>query len=254
MLKYEDILNQMGKEISIYPLSVESIQGSSVDLLAGEYAWSIVTKKSVVSDTPNGKEIKIAPKDIVIVYSNEVVSVDQSIAGTLHSKIIWTSHGIFMNSTTLDPGYTGNFMFTFYNSGDKEIVWSSGKTPIATLVFFNVNGKTKFQVKTKTLQLRALNSIGIVPDSHTSGELDAQWRNSPEDVRLRLKNSAEYSELKQLIEALPKIKAKDIFNKWIVPIGLIVLVIGIFLSNLPTDLKTAIPSIIALVALIRKRG
>lgn len=252
MLKYEDILDQMGKEIAIYPLSIESIQGSSVDLLAGEYAWSIVTKKSVVSDTPNGKEIKIAPKDIVIVYSNEVVSVDQSIAGTVHAKIIWTTNGIFMNSTTLDPGYTGNFMFTFYNMGDKEITLSSGKTPIATLVFFNVSGKTKFQMKTKTLQLRALNSIGIVPDSYTSGELDAQWRNSPEDVRSRLKKSAEYSELARIAGTLPKTKAKGILNKWVVPIGLIALVIGIFSSNLPTDLKTAIPSIIALVALTKK--
>lgn len=244
----------MGKGIAIYPLSVESIQGSSVDLLAGEYAWSIVTKKSVICDTSSGKEVRIAPKDIVIVYSNEVVSVDQNISGTIHSKIIWTTHGIFMNSTTLDPGYTGNFMFTFYNVGNSEVVWTCGSTPIATLVFYSVNGKTKFRMKTKTLQLRALNSIGIIPDSNTLQELDAQWRNSPEDVRVRLKTSSEYSKLMQIIKGLPKVKAKDILKKWILPIGLVALVIVIFLSNLPTNLKTAIPSIIALIAIIKQKN
>lgn len=145
-------------------------------------------------------------------------------------------------------------MFTFYNVGNSEVVWTCGSTPIATLVFYSVNGKTKFRMKTKTLQLRALNSIGIIPDSNTLQELDAQWRNSPEDVRVRLKTSSEYSKLMQIIKGLPKVKAKDILKKWILPIGLVALVIVIFLSNLPTNLKTAIPSIIALIAIIKQKN
>ena len=251
MLRYEEILAQMGKSIAIYPLTVESIQGSSVDLLAGEYAWSTVTKMSVVIRSAEGNVLKIAPNDVVIVYSHEVVSVDSTIAGTIHSKIIWTTHGIFMNSTNLDPGYTGNFMFTLYNRSNKEVLLQCGKTPIATLVFYYIGGRTKFQMKAKTLQLRALNSIDIVPDSSEAADLDDQWRNSYEDVREKLKGSEEFSRLQAMKASSPKAKLISVFKRWLIPAILIAIIIIVYLSNLPESIKAAIPSVIALIALIK---
>ena len=253
MLKYEDIIFQMGKAIAIYPLSIESIQGSSVDVLAGEFAWSIVTKKSVVEIQDEEKIVRIAPNDIIIVFSHEVISVDSTISGTVHAKLIWTTQGLFMNSTCIDPGYTGNFMFTIQNKGDKDIVFICGKTPIATLVFQTVGGKTKYQMKTKTLQLRALNSSGIVPGSDVSSELDAQWRNSAKDVRRMLKESAEYTQLQRMINETPRSVSRHLLTKWGIPFVFICIIVLVFLSNLPDAVKAAIPSVLALIALFMKR-
>ena len=42
-----------GKNIRIFPLKVDNIKGSTYNLTASEYAWSISTKKSLVNDDKN---------------------------------------------------------------------------------------------------------------------------------------------------------------------------------------------------------
>ena len=70
-LGFYDIINELGKNILIYPLDHCLIKGSSIDLSASKYAWSISDGKSLVKEN----NIIIPPKQTAIIFTNETIYV-----------------------------------------------------------------------------------------------------------------------------------------------------------------------------------
>lgn len=49
MLSSKDIIRELGKNIAFYPFDRSIIQGASINLTASNMAWSVDTKKTIVS-------------------------------------------------------------------------------------------------------------------------------------------------------------------------------------------------------------
>jgi deoxycytidine triphosphate deaminase len=93
-----------GKNIRIFPLKVDNIKGSTYNLTASKYAWSISTKKSLVKNN----KIVIPPNDSALIATKEVIWVSTKIAGSYHSKVSIVSRGGGHIGTTLDPIWEDN--------------------------------------------------------------------------------------------------------------------------------------------------
>lgn len=50
MLSNKDIIKELGKNIAIYPFNKSNIKGASINLTASNMAWSVDTKKTIVSN------------------------------------------------------------------------------------------------------------------------------------------------------------------------------------------------------------
>lgn len=114
MLSYKDIVNELGKNIFIYPLKNIQIKGASLDLTASKFAWSLKTKKSIcLKDL-----IVIPPHDTAIIFTNEAIHVTGKIAGSYHSKVSFVAEGLSHIGTTLDPHYIGLSKLAIHNNSD----------------------------------------------------------------------------------------------------------------------------------------
>ena len=56
MLSKFDIQKELGKGICLFPLNLENIKENSINLCAGDYAWSMSTGKVFVNQNEKDKE------------------------------------------------------------------------------------------------------------------------------------------------------------------------------------------------------
>ncbi len=131
-LGYYDIINELGKNILIYPLDHVVIKGASIDLTASKYAWSIKDGKSIVK----GKEIIIPPKQTVIIFTNETIYVSEKICGTYHPRVSLVSQGLSHISTTLDPLFIGISKITLTNLSDNEIKLPVNSAFVSIILYY----------------------------------------------------------------------------------------------------------------------
>lgn len=111
-----DIRKHLGKQIGIFPLKEENIQGSCVLLTASDLAWSVNSCTSCVSD---GK-IRIAAHDTVLILTNEVVYLGKKFAGYCMVRVSMLPFGISSMCTPIKPGWTGHLLITLNNVSNKD--------------------------------------------------------------------------------------------------------------------------------------
>lgn len=133
-----DILNELGKNIIIYPLDRIIIKDFSIDLSASRFAWSLTTKKSLVTNN----KIIIPPQDTAIIFTNESIYVSEKLCGTYHSKVSLVSKGISHISTTLDPYFIGISKLSITNCSNNNIVIDVG-SPIVSIMFYYLKTSSK---------------------------------------------------------------------------------------------------------------
>ncbi len=140
MLSYNDIINELGKNIFIYPMKDVVLKGASLDLTASKFAWSLKTKQSICKNNV----IEIPPHDTAIIFTNEAIHVTGKIAGTYHSKVSFVSEGLGHIGTTLDPYYIGLSKLAIHNHSDMPFNLPVNHT-IASVIFDYVKTPLKKQ-------------------------------------------------------------------------------------------------------------
>ena len=86
----------------------------------------------------NERYIRIAPNDTVLTFTKEYVEVDNTLAGTLHSKVKRVSQGLGHISTTLDPNWKGQLLLAINNPMGKAVDLVIDDGNITTLLLYGL--------------------------------------------------------------------------------------------------------------------
>lgn len=139
MLRGEEIIGSLGKNIIIHPFNENQLRGTTYNLRVGKYVWLHATSsldystqsKSLPLEgipTPTGRRFDIPPGALVSIMTEEVVWVDNTVAGLFHSKVDMVTKGFSHISTTLDPGWIGPLLITMCNYSSRTLLLWQGET------------------------------------------------------------------------------------------------------------------------------
>jgi deoxycytidine triphosphate deaminase len=222
-----DIINELGKNIYIYPLNLDNIKGSTINLTASKFAWSLKNnKRKALSE--DGKQIVISSGDTVLVETEEVIFVSNKICGDYHSKVRLVSKGIGHIGTTLDPLYIGPSLIALHNHTDSEIRIEVGDSIVSLMVYYMQSESTK-KHNNSSGQLEILN--GCEDFQEIDKFLDHDWCKNPSDLKMKMNNSDEYKKIKiarEKIQTQKVDKEKHSIKHLIKHVGVYLAVIIIF--------------------------
>lgn len=134
MLSIVDLKKELGENIYVYPVHIESIKSNSIDLHISKFAWSLSTKKSIGDDN----YIVISPNDTALIYTEESIYVSNKIGGSYHSKVTLVSKGAGHIGTTLDAQYIGCSIIAIHNHTNQNFELKVG-SEFVTLQFWYLN-------------------------------------------------------------------------------------------------------------------
>jgi len=149
MLTGEEILAALGKHIIIYPFDPDELRGSNYNLKVGRFVWlhpgpgapsPVWPLEGVLTAT--GRRFDIPPGALVSVLTEEVVYVDDTVAGLFHSKVDMVTKGFSHISTTLDPCWIGPLLITMQNCSATTLALWQGET-FVKLSFHRLSRPTK---------------------------------------------------------------------------------------------------------------
>lgn len=190
LLSDTDIKKELGRNIFIYPLDLDNLKGSSINLRASKLAWSLSLEKSTFDVSNN--EIIIPAHDTVLVETEETLFVTNKISGSYHSRVNLVSKGIGHIGTTLDPEWVGPSLIALHNTSKLEKRINVGDS-IVSIMFYYLKSKS---IKKNT------NTAGrpeLLNDFRLSDEekhwLDEEWRKDSNKLKEKLVNSKEYKKL-----------------------------------------------------------
>lgn len=156
MLSREEILSVLGEHIIIHPFDVAHLRGAAYNARVGNFVWlrpgannpadaqrlKTPIKPEIIEG--KGKMYKIPPGAIVYMLTKEVIHVDGSVAGLIHSKVDLVSKGFTHISTTLGPNWIGPLFIALQNvTADTLQLWE-GET-VLKVVFFRLAKPTTFE-------------------------------------------------------------------------------------------------------------
>ena len=136
MLSKIDIERQIGKGINIVPFKRDNIKENSINFTISNMAWTLNPK-----DTGQGYNnanpacssgiLTLEPHSTTVVYTEEVIALNNKLGGTFHAKVGIVSKGVVFSSTMIGPSYCGHLMVSIQNPTDKKIKLSVGETFIS---------------------------------------------------------------------------------------------------------------------------
>ncbi|MDW0115023.1 hypothetical protein QT711_17825 [Sporosarcina saromensis] len=224
LLSNNDIKRELiqAKRISIHPLNLDNIKGSSINLSASNKAWRVSDKQSAVI----GNVIEIPPNDTVCIYTQEAIWVSRRLGGTYHPRVSLVSKGLAHISTTLDPGWAGISLVAVNNPSEKTIEIRVGESFVSLMLYY---------LKTPS-DLNIIENSPSRPDiargfnlSHEEDLfLQEQWHRTEQGISGRMQKSDRYQELYQEKTKFKR-SASDFLSKPLVSSiigGLITTVIG----------------------------
>lgn len=139
MLSDRDIKRELikAKNMAIYPLKLENINGSSINFSASNNAWKVSDGKTAVRKN----KIIIPPGETVSILTQEALGVSRKISGTYHSRVSLSAKGLSSISTTLDPKWTGLSLISLTNSSKDDQIIDVG-AGMVTLTFDYLHRKS----------------------------------------------------------------------------------------------------------------
>ena len=150
ILSDQDIKYLLNKEIVIYPYGEECISPLGYDLRIG-YAV-ILASEHQGTVTPDSGRISIPAKTSFFIITKEHIFLSRRIAGTLHARGSLAARGLYINSTTVDPNWSGQMTFLIHNISEKPVDLDL-ESRFITLIFHQVN--------TPTLNTHSSNPISV---------------------------------------------------------------------------------------------
>lgn len=208
MLSIVDLKKELGENIYIYPVHIESIKSNSIDLHVSRFAWSLSSKKYIGSND----YIVIQPNDTALVYTEESIYVSNRIGGSYHSKVTLVSQGCGHIGTTLDAQYIGCSIVALHNHSKNELKLKIG-SEFVTLQFWYLNTPDYENTPSHDNEPghpRMLNGFENV-------ELYIEWRDKntwttrKKDLFLKMKESDEFKRCKEEYQ-----QELDVFNRNII--------------------------------------
>lgn len=193
LLSNNDIKRELikAKNISIHPLNIDNIKGSSINFTASDHAWDVISKKSVVSD--NRKKIKIEPHKTVAIFTNEALWVSRSIGGTYHPRVSLVAKGLSNISTTLDPQWYGLSLVTITNHTDNEIDIRVGEAFVSVMLYYLHTKATKGIIDNQASRPDLYNRFDLTDKDEEF--LNLQWHRNYHGIVQNMKNSESYKYL-----------------------------------------------------------
>lgn len=246
VLSNVDIKNEIKKGgIRIFPLDPDNLKGSTYNLTASEYAWSLNHDKSLVV----GDEIIIPPNDSALIATKEVIWVSRKICGSYHSKVALVTAGGGHIGTTLDPEWKGHSLITIHNHSTKPLVFGVNKT-IVSIMFHYLNKKTTAEEDNNSSQLDYLYQFvpSVKQDPKTIEYFTESWKRQPKTIEKKMKSSSEYS----LIIAKDKYKVNIYLTLFYILIAAVLVLSLIGITKLQKD--TALYNVAYFVAYVGYSG
>lgn len=221
MLGKKDIEKELGKGINIYPFHPNNLKENSINLTAGQNAWTLgkgyVIKQargsyslataserknrnvielhkgqSAVICDKEDKYLILLPHATTIIETSEVISVGNNIGGTFHSKVGIVDQGIGHIGTMLGPCFSGHLMFSLHNITDEVKTLKVGST-FVSLIFYYLRTACDTQKNSNISgHVDKLSELGIQIDGGTREFLTAEWKQDIKQVAYKMANSEEY--------------------------------------------------------------
>lgn len=194
MLSIVDIKRELGKNIDIYPLTPAAIKSNSIDLHASEFAWSITTKKPIVS---NGM-IVIPPHDTALVYSREALYVSNRIGGIYSGKVRLVSSGIAAVSGSLDAQYIGLSIVSLHNIMDEPREIPVG-SEFVTVSFFYLHSDDYAKTVSHNNPPGHVSLVSGYEGfkAYQKWEEENPWCRTQKELHTKMVNSQEYKECRK---------------------------------------------------------
>ena len=244
MLSIEDIYRNFGKNIFIYPIDHLIIKGSSVDLTASKYAWSMKTKKSIYDSKRN--QIIIPPDDTAIIFTNEVLYVTNRIAGSYHSKVSFTAEGLSHIGTSLDPELIGPSKIAIHNHNCKEFILDVNHT-IVSVCFYKLDTPVAEKSQPDCPDfITAMESYQDYNEFKNYIDQNA-WTTNARQLKLKIKQDPQFLSFKQSLidENFRLHDIKSIAKSLIRPFILSVVLVSVYLLLVTIDNSKSIDYVIA---------
>jgi len=193
LLSNNDIKQELikAKNLAIYPLKLDNIKGSSVNLTASRYAWNIKDRKTAV--TQDKKKIVIPPNNTVCIFATEAIWVSRRIGGTYHPRVSLVARGLSNISTTLDPQWHGLSLVAVNNPTDSSIEIKVGEAFVSVMLYYLQTPATKGIIENQASR----------PDIYSRFELEydeelflaEQWHRNYEGIVTKMLSSESYEYL-----------------------------------------------------------
>lgn len=147
MLSRDNIRQAMADgKLKIFPFEEKSLTGIGYNISTTDFAFSInqgilLTIHQETRDNGIMRYVVIPPNDTVLFFSREYIEVDNTLAGTFHSKVTCVSKGLGHISTTLDPTWKGQLLLSLNNPTSREVIFDLDKSGgnIVTLLLYGMD-------------------------------------------------------------------------------------------------------------------
>lgn len=191
LLSNNDIKRELikAKNISVHPLIVENIKGSSINLTASAHAWDIETKETVVQD----KKIVIKGYSTVAIFTQEAVWVSRRVGGTYHPRVSLVAKGLSNISTTLDPQWYGLSLVTLSNTSTKDIVLRVGEAFVSIMLYYLNSPATKGIIDNQASRPDLYSKFNLTDEDEEF--LSQQWHRNYHGILQHMKRSESYQYL-----------------------------------------------------------
>ena len=141
--------SEMDPRLIIAPYSKKNSKGCGYNLTATEFVYSI-SKKTLLPlhQSKQGETyVKVGSHDTVLLLTREYVKLNETLAGSIYSRVQLVSSGFGHISTTIDPGWKGMLLLSINNPTKKSIKLlisepsdgSPSYKGVATIVLTSVN-------------------------------------------------------------------------------------------------------------------
>lgn len=200
-----DIYRELGREILIYPFSIDKMKGGCLRLTASEHIYKpysaekVNIKEEFLKDA-NGEEIKdekgnskkkryfvIEQNDTVAVWTNESIFLGGGFCASIHSRVRLVSQGLGHIGTKVDPSWCGILAIALHNTSGRDIKVEAGDT-IAYLRFHQFQSSSLYSLPRHENTGKLYDIFGNLENSSNLADLskwlyedqEAKWRNGKE--------------------------------------------------------------------------
>ena len=196
MLSKKNIENEIGDGICIVPLKKDNIKENSINFSADKYAWLINNKTDGTCDPASfavsGNKIIIPPHKVVVIFTKEVVAMNNCLGGTFHSKVGTTCNGLGAISTMIGPNYCGHLMVPVVNTTDQDIFIDCDDTFVSLILHKLDSPNDVAKNATNPGQSALWSRLGINMSQQQLQYLNEDWKLMYESVQEKLKGTLEY--------------------------------------------------------------
>lgn len=205
VLSNENILEELGINIYIYPFKTSNLKGASYNLTASKLAWDIHTKKTIYNTEIN--RLVIPSQTTVLIETLESIWVSSNIAGTYHSKVSLVSKGLSHVGTTLDPEYVGPSLIAIHNHSQSSVELNPENETFATLKFHYLETKASIKAGNHPGRPEILYGYDVSPIE--DDWLAENFRNTPDALKAKLAEASDFQELLGKRQRQEEILAKE---------------------------------------------